>query len=371
MNQQFKKETTNPLSTRQEIHSFKNINNSALTYTLCDRTDLLNKKSNYFVSFNLPHNQSAFPTGHTLSLSRPELQQLNVDQIVISNIPSGQYNEIIDGRSITVNVPQKSGSTGISAKTLVSSTYSSLEKSSDNQLLGPNIAFLFSDDINLPYSGTIRNCTISRNDASTWNPVRPGGDYVKRPYAVSYTDLRNNDINTDDRSFSGVNLAVNVPESYPNNTNQGYNYDVPVGFVALDKGFFVFTHPDIVNNIPWTQGFDHNHNLNTGSTSSTTEVYFSSNTNSSAYYTDIDIQYKTSVICIIMPGEFYKSTNPTYNLDKAEQEEQAGTYGMDPVYISEIALHNSEGEIIAFAKLDRPFEKYYHDFITFNIDLMV
>ena len=48
--------------------------------------------------------------------------QINVDKIIITPIPREAYNEIIDGRSITFTVPQLSGVTGISAKTIVSST---------------------------------------------------------------------------------------------------------------------------------------------------------------------------------------------------------------------------------------------------------
>ena len=289
--------------------------------------------------------------------------------MVICDIPASAYNEYIDGRSISFTVPQVSGGTEISAKTIISSTYSSLEKRQEDILLGTNVAFLFSDDINLPYSGTVANTSVNKSSINTWDVT---SSVVNKPVATSYNDLQINDINSDQRPFSGVNLAVPINESYPNNTNQGYNYDIPIGFASLDKGFLILTHPDIVDNIPWNLGFKKTLDTsNGGSTSATTDIYFTSTTTSVATFIDINVEFKTSVACLIMPGEFYKTTNPTWDSRKSVQEEQAGTFGMDPIYISEIALHNSKGDIIAFAKLDRPISKTYGDFLSFNVDLTI
>lgn len=366
---QFFKPVQETINTRQEIHQLKRISGSSLSYTLTDRTDNNDKLANYFLSFNLPYRRENFASGSTLSQAKPELQQLNVDQIVISNIPKEDYNEILDGRSVTFEVPQQSGATGTSAKTIVSSTYNSLKKKSDNEFLGSNIAFLFSDDVNLPYKGTINGGQISKSGNTTWNTT----DYNDRPAATPYLALQMADYNSDGRDYSNVSLAVNVPETYPSGGNslQGYNYDVPVGFVALDKGFTVLTHPDIVNNIPWTQGLDENNNVNTGSTSSTTEIHFSSDTYSNMEFVDIDITYKTSIIALILPNEFYWTTNPSWNLQKNYEEQQNGTSGFDPVYINEIGLYNNDRELIAMAKLDRPLKKQHDDIVTFNLDIKV
>ena len=67
MNQYFKL-TEKPVSTRQEVRNSITINGSGLTYTLCDRTDLINYETNYFASFNLPYTYSNFASGSTLSL---------------------------------------------------------------------------------------------------------------------------------------------------------------------------------------------------------------------------------------------------------------------------------------------------------------
>lgn len=366
------KPITSIISSRNEDVNFKTVNSSGLTYTLCDRTDLLSSEANYFLSFRLPHTESTLSTGSTLSLQNPQLQQLNVDKIVIAPIPRIEYSELIDGRSVTFLVPQLSGTSAVSGITVVSSTYTELTKSQNSPLLGNNVAFLFSDDINLPRTGTTSNGVASVTPwatRATWN-VFP---FVNRPQAHAYTDLAAADINTDQRPWSGVNLAVSaVTESYPTNTNQGYNYDIPVGYVVLDKGFMVLTHPSIVDNIPWDQGYQlYTNTPNTGTTPATTNIYFTGTSASQVTFNDISINFRTSVVCLALPTEFVFSTNPSWNLQYNLDELNNGTNGFDPVQVTEIGLYNKNNELIAVAKLDRPVEKNYTNLITFNLDIDV
>jgi len=355
------KNITSIISTRHEEANFKTVSDSGLTYTLCDRTDLASKESNYFLSLRIPHVESALSTGSTLSLNNPHIQQLNVDKMVISPIPTEYYHEMIDGRSVTFTVPQVSGST----ITVVSSTYTELKKYQNSTLLGNNIAFLFSDDINLPRTGTTTGGQTSFLPRTTWNVV----PFVNRPQAHAYSDLFAVDINSDNRPWSGVNLAVQVEEKYPTTTNQGYNYDIPVGYVSLDKGFLVLTHPDIVDNIPWNQGLELHTNV---ATSGTTNMYFSGGASvSQVTFNDININFRTSVVCLALPAEFVFSTNPSWNLEFNIQELDNGTNGFDPVQVTEIGLYNKNDELIAVAKLDRPVEKNYTNLITFNLDIDV
>lgn len=355
------KNITSIISSRQEDSTFTTVNNDNLTYTLCDRTDFLSKETNYFISFKIPHTESFLSTGSTLSLQNPQLQQMNVDKMIISPIPREYYNEMIDGRSITFIVPQ----TGSTTIRVVSSTYSELTKSQNSTLLGNNVAFLFADDINLPRTGTTTGGATSLLARTTWD-VTP---FVNRPQAHAYSDLQSSDINTDQRPWSGVNLAVQVQQNYPTTTNQGYNYDIPVGYVSLDKGFLVLTHPDIVNNIPWDEGLELNTNA---ATSGTTNMYFSGGASvSQVTFNDISINFRTSVVCLALPTEFVFSTNPSWNLAFNIQELDNGTNGFESVQVTEIGLYNKKNELIAVAKLDRPVEKTYTNLITFNLDIDV
>jgi hypothetical protein len=162
------KPVTSMISSRQEKISFTGMNGSEVVYTLCDRTDTISKEANYFSSFGLPYEYDALSSGSTLAKQYPEIYQINRDKIVIVPIPKENYSELLDGRSITIDVPQLSGATGISAKTIYSSTYTTLTKTDSSPILGNNIAFLFSDELNIPYTGKTNGGTISHDASTTW-----------------------------------------------------------------------------------------------------------------------------------------------------------------------------------------------------------
>jgi len=370
MASQIFKAVASTISNRQETSTNVTLNGSGITYTLCDRTDTTNKKANYFTSFNLPNIYSDLASGSTLALANPEILQINVDRIVIMPIDKSSYNEIIDGRSLTIKVPQTLVfNSTMSSKTIVSSTYSSLMKKESNVFLGNNIAFLFCDELNLPYTGTTNAGTNTKSSVTTWNTT----SYALRPAAIPYSDLDiTSDINTDKRPSNSIKYATPVTAAYPNNTNQGYNYDIPCGIVCLDKGFIVLTHPSIVDSMPWTQGIKaYSNAANTGGSSGTTDIYFSDTSKSQTTFTDISISFKTSVICMGLPGEFYFTNNPTWDAAKNAQEFNAQTHNYDSLYITEIALYNRKSELIAVAKLSEPVEKNFTNLITFNIDIEV
>ena len=100
-------------------------------------------------------------------------------------------------------------------------------------------------------------------------------------------------------------------------------------------------------------------------------IYFSATSVAQVTFTDISINFKTSVICLALPSEFAFSTNPSWNLTYNLQELNAGTNGFDAIQVSEIGLYNKNDELIAIAKLDRPTEKTYTNLITFNLDIDV
>lgn len=363
----FHKPVQSVISTRKETLTPVTIMPTAvkaevLYWTKVTRTDLDGWETNYTSSFNLPFELAAFSSGSTLSLAYPELQQLNVDSFLMAIIHPNHYNEAIDGRSVVVTVPDGSGSV-----VCVSSTYNILAKSEDNVLLGKNIAFLFSDSINLPYTGTTDGGAITRAAVTSWS----ASSYLDRPAAVSYQNLQATDLNTDQRPWSSVQTAVHVPQTYPTNTNQGYNYDIPVGFVALDKGFVIITHPALVTGVTWNLGqiLIGGSSFSANGNSNTTEIAFSANSNVS--FSDLDIEYKTTVVTTALPGEFYFSSNPTWDYETNLSEYQLGSNNFTTTYVTEIGLYNLNNELIAIAKLDRPKEKGYTGVMTFSLQIDV
>lgn len=364
-----------------------------LAWTLCDRDDISSKNGNYFKSFNLPTEAHRLSTASTVSRLFPELQQLNVDRIVIAQIPSSYYSEFIDGRTIKVSVPQ-SGGTGpssFSAITLISSTYTGDVplKSESNPLLGDNIVFLFSDTINKPYTGNTideQGQVVSHSANTSWDPT---GDYIDRPSAVMYREVYDNRLslgganfkplaltpayNTDKRT--NPNYAVPVSSDYPDG-RVGYNYDIPCGFAVLDKGFIVITHTAITSNIPWTSGFTQGTNAAYVDGNPKTDVYFTGTTDGvleAAYvtYKDVDTSFKMAAVCLAMPREFYISNNSTWDRTKVidSLNEQNGFINFDSVYVTEVGMYNALGELVAVSKLSEPVEKNYTNVITFNVDI--
>jgi hypothetical protein len=326
-----------------------------------------------------------------MARTNPEMFQLNVDKIVIIPISENEYSEYIDGRSIKLVVPQW----GDSGKTVVSSFYSDKNKTtkladSPIQYFGPsNVAFLFSDDVNKPYTGTTENGTVSHDQVFSWDPVP--SNFRDRPSAVAFnSEIKVSDFNSDQRSWSLVNKAVTVNQAYPKSLNayddvtNGYNYDIPVGFACLDKGYIVLTHPSIVDNIPWTSGSTTyqggyedgtgvaGENIimgsNDGASSGTSRIVFT-NTTSTATFEDISIRYLTSVVCIAMPGEFFISKNPTWPLLRNLAEINNNTTNFDSIFVTQVGLYNINEQLVAVAKLDRPVEKTYDGLISFNLEI--
>lgn len=389
-------------SIKKEISTFNKLSNSQLSYTLADRTDVTSKYAHYFATFNMPYknSNSVFYSGSTIATLHPELFHLNVDKIAIIPISENNYNEYIDGRSIKLVVPQWSRAN----KTVISSFFSDAARTvkvanSPINYFGPdNVAFLFSDDVNRPYTGTTEGGKISYKGVTTWDPTT---DFRDRPSAIAYSELviapggKINDYNTDLRPWKNVKRAVSVPYSYPINvsarvaspdldtdTSVGYYYDIPVGFVCLDSGFIVLTHPDIVNNIPWTSGsttYEAGYadtgagtniinGSNAGATSGTSRIVFTSTTSTLSYH-DISIRYVTTVVCIAMPGQFFISKNPSWPLSRNLAEIKNRTTNFDSIFVTQIGLYNTYEQLIAVAKLDRPVEKTYDGLISFNLQI--
>jgi hypothetical protein len=453
-----------------ETKEKKTLQGSELKWTLCSRLDLNDKKGNFFSSFNIP------PTPETLVykpitattefdvasivFAYPELLQFNVDNFLFAKIPSSGYSEFIDGRSFVIRIPH----TGSSSSSVLSSLtiYSSLYKRSENQnhdnspLLGDNIAYLFCDDINKPYSGLTINeigqyKSLVKN--KTWNPN--SNNYNERPYAISYNDVVGNDVtlsavDTDKRSFvnwavpppanfpdkkgnayrfnstfdSGGNLSLSVPShgiisggfaitldmdnkdfnfnyntattlvsvltantlktGIPFGTSAAeefgslyigngihYNYDIPIGFVILDKGYIIITHPYIINRIPWSFGFKDSSSFSYSSVSAATDIYWSGLTSSGlqgnyAEYYDVNKVFKITTSCLALNNEFYVSSNKTWDTSRILNSSLGNP---QPVQITEIGFYNAMGETVAVAKFSEPVQKTFDDIMGFEISV--
>lgn len=385
VNKKFLKKIDSLINVQQERVSIKAVFDKDLTFSLCDRNETTDYGGNYFTSFNLPYDASYFGTGTTLSKRYPELQQLNVETIILVPIPASYYSELIDGRTIEFNCPQDNPGatmTSMSSITIYSSTYTSdsILKYESSPLLGNNVAFLFADAINKPYTGKTRSDTgqeINDSSSTTWGF---GLETKDRPSAVMYKEVQDF-YNTDTRTG---NFSVQVNTNYPDG-RAGYNYDIPVGFASLDEGFLIITHTGITSNFPWTSGFTQN-DIQVASTTlqNLKNIYFTGTTpdlnplgpdfNSKAAqvdFKDLNTAFRTTAVCLGLPREFYVSNNPTWDKDRAivNLNEESGFISFEPIYITELGLYNDENELIAIAKTSEPVEKDYTSVVTFNVDI--
>jgi hypothetical protein len=208
--------------------------------------------------------------------------------------------------------------------------------------------------------------------------------------------------------------------------------DTCVGIAYLDKGFIVITHPQIVdsfyvnafNGEMYTGGtltqpikeydFYGNTALNTNkyrhnSTSGaglrvypsghTTTMIFTEDKNrntqwentefiytgvtGSAYSSSIPyieyLSYNTekslNIVCLASTNEFYTTTNDTakqlLNVDPSTDVVSFGSTQTPnyPVIITQLGLHDADGNLLAVCKPTQPVKKYWYDVVSFNIKI--
>lgn len=339
------------------------LNSSKLKYTKASRTDLtIRPYGNLFSSFNLPitdQQQSLFEVGGTFS--NTAISGVNVDNIIIIEIPKNEYGELIDGKTISLTLPIVSGNTNTpincfgtyftdsaqnvtNANTILSDStsqaaYFGNTPSADNGY-NSNVVFLFSNQISKPQlnTGTTWNQWTTANKYSTTNPLG---------------------------SLSNKQFAVSSPDFNPNGTT----CDHVIGIAYLDKGFIVITDPTIVNNFAYSaatsSGYD---NIASGSTytgnANFTQVYFTDTTKSNTSFTSIKTEFVQNIYAFAMPNEFYESENPTFLETYTD-----GNPNNEPVYITEIGIYNEKMELIAIGKTSEPIPKTKNNVISFEIQL--
>jgi hypothetical protein len=266
--------------------------------------------TNLFYSFGLPiDNQSASLYTSTLSnnggFADTALSGISSDTILVIGIDGGEYGEIIDGKTLKIELSTTGNTYDIYGtyenknNPLQTEDSRLSDISVKTQQFGPNTCLLFSDDIRRP------NNDINNSWATGYG--------LNKPFSINGKKLWN----------------------FKTNPNQNRVVDKAVGIAYLDKGFIVITEPAIVNE------FD----LTSPSASATT-ITFNSN---------ISV-VSQKITCIADRNEFTISTNNTYVLG-------------DVPRITEIGLYDNSGNLIAIAKTNRTYYKPSDDLIVFNLTI--
>lgn len=264
-----------------------------LTQLTIDRTlGATDGNTNLFHTFGLPITQAdknkyttfVSPTGYLDTA----IAGFNKDKVLVIAVDNCSYGEIIDGKSLKVELTTTTGATSYTGYTTFQKSLTPLT-SVDSQVrellelgtaIGNNVAFIFSDQIRRP------NGNAAKSWATGFNTVKP---------------------------FSTNNKELFNAKSVPSTST---NVDTAIGIAYLDRGIIVITHPDIVNNYDPM-----------GATASATTVTYNSISNEVAQ----------NITCIVERGEFASTGNRTYTAGES-------------LRVTEVALYDTFNNVIAFAK---------------------
>jgi hypothetical protein len=233
---------------------------------------------NLYYTFGLPLNSNDDNkfTGLTSNFggyANTALSGIDATTILVIGIPNTAYGELIDGKSIhlnlsttaaTYNIYSTFQNTGIPVA-VQDANY--VDTASNTTFIGNNIAFLFSDSIAKPNGNT-----PSLSWATGYGTAKPFSQNGKQFY----------------------NLTT-IP-------SLGQTADTIVGIAYLDKGFCVITHPTIVNN------------------------FNVSSTGTSITATSVSSSVSQNVTCIANRGEFGTSSNPTFTTGSTPRITEVGLY---------------------------------------------
>tara|TARA_R110002020_G_scaffold13043_1_gene47137 strand:+ start:454 stop:1626 length:1173 start_codon:yes stop_codon:yes gene_type:complete len=360
------------------FNGYNQLQGSTLRFTKIQRDPSNGRPfSNLYPAFSLPAANFEV-TGWDIDWGSNALKDIDTaNTAIVVEFPKNTYGELIDGRTIRLKTQIWSGG----SKTYItcySSYYAGYNASSDPSVeaevfghtsafnyvppvpnpgvgdLSTNVAFLFSDQIKSPVNGGL------------WST-----SYTLTQMPKGYQD---GVVNAHDFDTNKVIAQA---------TDAGDGVDEPIGICYLDKGFCVLTHPTLVN------GFNYSATTQlatggayTGTSSAFTQVYFTDTTNSAEFFS-FEKQWVLNVLCKAEANEFYLTQNTTAaDLNPTvltgpvmlpnTNELGAGTfYDLDsvqkPVYITEVALYDSDGTMLAIAKPDRPVQKNSSDPAYFNL----
>ena len=319
------------------------VSGESLSYLQIDKTITNNQNTNYFKSLSLPIkkvdvNVFTGTTSQNGGWSDTPFSGLGVSKVLIGVIDNDKYGEIIDGKSVKLSIPVFTGftsggtGTGITTyniystfpnttipKTDLDSDYidrSSYPKSLFKRTI--NVSYLVSDEIQKPNNDTNKS----------WST---GYDTFK-PFSLNRKELVN---------------VQGVPST-------GINADKIAGVIYLDKGIFAITDQTIVDNVATNFSGD----VETTITNNSLGLYYYTGGSYNCVVDSIQKDLVQNIVCIAARGEFYNSQNETLNIS-------------DDVRISEVAITDVSGTVLAIGKTDRHIVKKKNDFVVFDVQIVI
>lgn len=358
---------------------------------------------------------------HEFTPTNKAMLPVTNDLYLIFEIPNSFYGEIIDGKTVKFTMPYYTPT--------LSGTYSKYGQSIYTLVAGsPKEISLYGtyNKINYTNTATSLDRILSEKDISLKdignkpNLNDPNLNYESNVVLLFCDDIlapQGSNLSSWGDGYSDLMDGVKVfnPTDIEKATYD-HNMDRCVGFVALDKGFVVITHPTIVDsyflnvfggNITYNnsgKSYDINNVSSTGVTRNSARVYTdpeslivttdnvgdivwdstqflfnqivgSTSISSNLEYISYNTEKSLNIICLASSNEFYKSTNDTarelletdINSDYSDFKSDNGD--LYPVMITEIGIHDAEGNLLAICKPSQPIRKFWYDIVSFNIKI--
>ena len=348
------------------VNSGAVVSGTSMKLTKVDRLDTTGRYfANLFSSFNLPittTQQNKFTSG---IYSGTAFQYLNKNRLIVVEFPKNSYGELIDGKSIHINLPVHSGASSahtivhcystffdsLQLRTIGNALYSDphFESSEFGVKYNPNLELPGQSDTQTKYSGYSSNVAYLYS-----NEIYAPQNDTTKSWATNNGKFLNQ------IGFTGTKY----PAIYAN--NGAFAADQPVGIAYLDKGFAIITEGKIVDNLIYTAATTSGGGVNTGGTSAFTQIYFTASTSGNTTFDYVTTEFVQHITCLALPNEFYTSQNQTFL-------EKYGTNvtNQTATEITEIGLYNSKKELIALVKPSETLLKTKSNLLSFAIQIRI
>ena len=317
------------------------------------------------ISIDKSHNISGTPIDNRLYL--------------VMEIPNKKYGEIIDGKSVHI---------------ILNGIYDIYGTYNKKNLTTSNLDNVLSE-IDLSVKDIGSPVTLNNGDYESNIVLLFATGSTDTDWAKGYSDIL-----AGDKVFNSTNP---LKETY------NYYTDRCVGYAVLDKGFIVITDKTIVHGLFESVfsgtiegvGNDLKITFPTGSTAggcithentdfivtkdinnnnniewNNTQFHITGTTNYIEYFS-YNTEKSLNIVCLASCDEFYKSTNDTAKeLLNLEENADVADFKTDdlnlhPIMISQIGIHDSDGNLLAICKPNQPIKKYWHDILSFNIKIRI
>jgi hypothetical protein len=344
------------------------------------------------------------------------------DLYMVFEIPNNKYGEIVDGKTIKLELPYSQGTLSSNADQKRLGIMASWGSESSIELYGTyntsginnNLDKKLSEsDISIRTVGVRPDLATVGSTTYESNVVLLFTDAIKEPSSnfANWGDAYSEVIN-------GTKVFSPLAQEKP---TYSYKNDVCVGAAYLDKGFIVITHPLLVDSY-FHNVFDgyiytsnsganmvKNYDVTSDSSGTTvtadtrgnvrttnsgdahelivtkdgndilwdsTQFIYMGPTDYMLSYNSYNTEKSLNIVCLASSDEFFKSTNDTAR-DLVSTSDQTDDYSsfqakngdLYPVIITQLGIHDADGNLLAICKPTQPIKKYWYDVVSFNIKI--